>query len=110
VEEIHSQDPQRLLLLDRIAVEEVHVQEEGGRWLAWLGLEAQPDPAASVLIALWLPGGDRVREGKEGASIAPDGTEALDELLELAIEHRLETLPADVALRGAVVRVAHAMS
>ena len=72
MEEIHSQDSQRLLLLDRIAVEQVHVQEEGGRWLAWLGLEAQPDPAASVLIALWLPGGDGVGEGEEGAAIAPD--------------------------------------
>src|SRR5262245_51285439 len=107
VDEIDSEDAERFLLVGRVSVEEVQVDENVGRILAWPGLEANAEPAVAVLRSRIAAGGDRVREDEERALRASPSAEPVDERGVLSLEHGLKALAADVAVGRSVDGVAH---
>jgi hypothetical protein len=107
VHEVDAEDADRLLLRRRRRVEQVDVRQDLRRRRARLRLELDADPAAAVLADAVTPRRDRVGEREERRRRRARRTEPLDELVVLARQHRLEPLPADVALGRPVNRVAH---
>lgn len=106
VDQIHADDPQRFLFADVFLVEQADVDDDFRRTIAWPGLETHAEPAVAFLLPGEAVRGDRVREHEEGAFVAARLIEALAEQIEFIIQHRLQPLAADVAIGGAVNRVA----
>jgi hypothetical protein len=49
----------------------------------------------------------RVGEGEKPGGVAAPGAQSLDQSDELVLEHGLQALPADIALRGTVEHIAY---
>src|SRR5581483_3683565 len=71
-------------------------------------LEAHAHPPMPRFLARVAVRGHGVGEGKKRAFVTARSIQALEQQVELVIEHRLETFPADIALAGPVNRVAYA--
>ena len=109
VDEVHTDDAQRLLLLHVLRVQQPRVDDDLRRLALRLRLEPHAQPAVRLHV---LPRGiaarrHGVRKGEELRVRAALLAEPLDEQGELALQHGGEPLPADVALARAVNRVAH---
>src|SRR5262249_15322794 len=72
-------------------------------------LEAQPDPAVLLVVALEAPRGDGVGESEEPDLGSPEAAQLLLHRLVLAIEHRQKTLSRDVACALPVALVAEGL-
>ena len=108
VDQVDAEDAERLLLGHGGAVVQGDVDDRLGRLGLGLVLEADADPAAAVVVVLEAASGHGVGEGEEGGGGAAARAECLHEQVELAREHGLEPLAADIALGGAVESVADA--
>src|SRR5262245_27384186 len=107
VRKIDADDAERFLLSRGILVEEKHVDENIGGRAAGLRLESDAEPALAVLVPRIASRGNRVGENEEDASIAAPWPEPFEKELILALEHRLESLAAHVAVARSIHRVAH---
>ena len=65
VGQVHAYDAERLLLLQVLFVQHVHVEDDLGRCPFGLSLELDPHPAVAFIIPLVAPGGDGIGEGEE---------------------------------------------
>lgn len=106
VDQVDAQHAERLLLARGRRVLQVAVDDDVGRRLVGPRLEADADPAAAGLVPRVAPRGDGVGESEEGGAVALCGSEPLEQLAELVLEHGLQALAADVTLGRAVDRVA----
>src|SRR5215470_5642682 len=95
--EVDAQHPHRVPLLLHLVVTERDVEEDVARRRPARRLEAEPDPAVLLIVALEAPRGDGVGEGKEAHLGAPEAAQLLLQRLVLAIEHREKALARDVA-------------
>ena len=107
MDQVDAQHAEGLLLACGRRVLEVDVDDDVGRRLARVRLEADAHPAAPVPVVRVAPRGDGVGEREEGGGVAFGGPEPLEQLGEFVLEHGLQALAADVALGGAVHRIAH---
>src|SRR4051812_9876015 len=78
-----------------------------GSFSARFGLETNSHPAVALLPVFITARGYCIREDKEFGCVPSFRAEPFPLQLVFIIEHHLEPLPADVALAGAVNRVAH---
>src|ERR1700733_4486749 len=74
------------------------MNDDAGRFLARTGLKSDPEPAASFAGFPGAAGGHCVGEGEEPLRIAAGRIEALEQLIELQLQHRLEAFPAHITL------------
>ena len=106
VQDVDAQDAQVLHLAVVVRVVQAHVDDQVGRFRLRLQLEAHAYPAvprAVVPVAFHL---HRIAEGEEAGVLAALGPQAVDELGEFVIQHAFQAFFRDVALDGAVQRVA----
>ena len=106
VDQVDADDAERLLLLLGLAVREPDVNGDVRRRSQRLGLKADAEPAVAVFLARVAARGHRVGEDEELGLVAALAVETLDQQVVLVIEHRLQPLPADVAIALAVDGVA----
>jgi hypothetical protein len=106
VEQVHPDDPERLLLRERLHVEHPHVHDD----LAWLvvrlGLELHAHPAMALVAAAETARHHRVGEREKAVLVAALVVQSVDVELELVVEHALQPPGRDVAVHLAVDGVA----
>ena len=77
------------------------------RALPRLRLKTDSQPAVPFLVSGETAGGHGVGKRKERGLVAARLIESLDQEVILVVDHRLQTLAADIAIRRTVNRVAH---
>ena len=105
MDQVDAQDADRLLLQDRLAIEQADVQDDLRGLGAGAVLEPDAHPAVPVVLARVALGGDGVGEDEEPGVLAALGGEAFVHQVVFVAEHRLDALAADIAAGGAVDRV-----
>jgi len=106
MEQVHTEDPECLLLVQRVRVEQVRVEDDFGGQIMRVGLKPHAHPAMTVLGPTVPPGRHGVGEHEERGRVTTPCFELLEQLCELVLEHRLEALAADIASGGAVEAIA----
>ena len=106
VDEVDPDRAERVLLAARVLVPEAEMKDDFARLGSRLVLEADPDPGVSLPLAVMRRRRDRVGEGEEAGGRAALGLQPVDQQDVFVIEHLLEALPGNVALRVAVDGVA----
>ena len=106
IDQVHPEQPQRLGLQGARGVPHVDVEHDLVRLAVRPVLEPDPHPAVTLVGAGIVAGRDGVGERKEAAAGAPALAKLTLELRPLALEHRLEPLPRDVARARAVEVIA----
>src|SRR5207237_7000639 len=103
-DQVYAQHAERLLLACRVLVEQLDVDDDLGAFPMRGGLEPDSEPTVPVLASRIAARGHRIGEDEEGGPAAASRADLLDEPGALAVEHRLEARPADLALGGAAQR------
>ena len=83
VQQVHPDDPERLLLRERLDVEHPHVHDDLARLVVRLGLELHAHPAVALVAAAEAARHHRVGEGEEAVLVAALVVQPLDVELEL---------------------------
>ena len=107
VEQVDTDDSDRLLLQRRLGVEHVDVQNDLARLVAGMRLKLQPHPSVALVVPLIAAGHNGVGEGEKRRSIASTVTQPVDIELILVVEHRLQPTHRYVPIGFAVDGVAH---
>ena len=106
INQIHTCQAQRFLLLDGDRVEHFDVQNQFRDLAPWLGLESNAEPAVPRCpVRVRLRGGS-VREHEECGLLAAGLIEALHQALEFMIQHGFQALAADIVLGRAIHSIA----
>ena len=106
IDEIHPDNAERFLLLHVFFVEKPHMDDDLRRRTLRHSLELDAEPAVRLILALVAAGGHSVREGEKPGGRPALFIQPLHQQGELAVEHRLKALPADVTFTRAVDRIA----
>ena len=106
VQQVQPDDPERLLLCERLDVEHPHVHDDLARLVVRLGLELHAHPAVALVAAPVAARHDRVGEREEAVLVAALVVQPLDVELELLVEHALQPPGGHVPVRLAVDGVA----
>ena len=106
VDQVHADDAERLLLRRVLEIEHADVNDDLLVGAARPRLKPNAHPAVALVVAAEAARRDRVGEREERRAVAALRAEPLEIEPLLVVEHRLEPLAADVALAGAVNRVA----
>src|ERR1051326_3097547 len=106
IEEIHSDHAKSFLLFDVGLIEQPNVDDDLARLGSRLRLKTQGSPTVGFTSLLKTPRGDGIGKDEEGLPRAKFRVEPFDEKIVLLVKHRVETNPADVALRCSVNCVA----
>src|SRR5262249_24685924 len=105
--ESDADDAELLLRSHGIPVEEKDVDETVRGCSPGLRLESDAEPALAVLVPRIASRGNGVGENEKDASIDASWPEPFEKQRILALEHRLESLSAHIAVARSVHRVAH---
>ena len=106
VDQVHTEDPQRFLLLHVLIIPQTKVQDDPGRRGPRLGLKLNAEPAVSVGFARKAFRRHRLRKDEEPGARPPGLSQPLDEQLVLVVEHRLDSGLRDIAFTRAINGVA----
>ena len=108
VDEVDADGPEGVLLTVRILVPKTEMEDD----FAWFSLgpilEADANPGVPLPFAIMRGRRHRISEGKEAGHRATFSFQAIDQKAVLVVEHLLEPLTGDIALRVAVDCVADA--
>ena len=108
VKQIHADHAERFLLIDIGLVEHADVDDDLARFRARARLKPNPEPAVRFVVLFEAAGRDRVRENKKRSLVPEFFIQAFHQQTILVIEHGLEPLATDIAIRWAVNRIAKA--
>ncbi len=106
VQQVHSDDAERLLLQIGLFVEHPHVHDDLAGLIVRLGLELDPHPAVALVAAPVAARHHRVGEREEAVRVAALVVQPLHVEVELMVQHVLQPPRRDVPLGLAVDRVA----
>lgn len=106
VDEVDSDNPKSVLLESIGVVEHAHVDDDLAAFVAGVSLEADTQPAMTLVRAVIIPGGNGVGEGEKSGGVAAISFQAFEVQVLLIFEHGLETILANVALTFAVDGIA----
>ena len=106
VDQVDTNDAERFLFLDVLLVEHPHVDDDLRRLRFRRSLKPDSHPAVRFVMPRITPGGHGIGKSEEFRGVTAFGGEPLQQQGIFMIEHRLETLPANVAFAGAVNGVA----
>lgn len=106
VDEVHANGAEGVLLATRVLIPETKMEDD----LAWLGLgmvlKADADPRVPLPFTVMRGRRHRVGEGEEAGHRATFSLQSIDQESVLMVEHLLQPLTGNIALRVAVDRVA----
>src|SRR5436305_773637 len=106
VKQVHSDHAEGFLLIGVRFIEHAHVNDDLTWFAARLGLKTNAQPTVRFIVLLEASGGYGVGENEKSAIAAELGIKAFHQQIVFVIEHRPETLAADVAIGRSVDRVA----
>ena len=106
VEQVHADDPERLLLQTVFVIEHPDVDQDLAVFIARVSLIFDAHPAVALVGALVIARRDGVGEDEEGGGVAARGAQPFEIEAVLVVEHALQAFARDVALAAAVDGVA----
>ncbi len=106
INQIHTDDAQRVLLLKALGIVQASVNDDLGGFGPGLVLESDPHPAMGVRRSEVAFGGHRIGKSKETGFGTAMFIKAFDQESELVIEHGGQAFPAHVALSIAIDGIA----
>src|SRR5205814_2961137 len=106
VKQVHSDHAEGFLLIGVRFIEHAHVNDDLTWFAARLGLKTNAQPTVRFIVLLEASGGYGVGKNEKSAIAAKLGIKAFHQQIVFVIEHRPETLAADVAIGRSVDRVA----
>src|SRR4029434_5855345 len=107
VTKVHAYNAERLLLGRCFFVEHAYVHDDLAGLIVCAALEFYSHPAVALVSPAIAPGHYGIGESEERSVIAALRPEALDVELKFVIEHRLQPVARNVAVRVSVDGVAH---
>ena len=107
VQQVHPDDPERLLLRKRLDIEHPHVHDDLARLVVRLCLELHAHPAVALVAAPVAARHDRIGKREEAVLVTTLIAEPVDVELEFLVQHALEPRGRHVPVRLAVDSVAN---
>src|SRR5437868_12238354 len=106
VNQVHSDDAERFLLIDIGLVQHADVDDNLARFSSVAGLEANAEPAMGLAMLFKAACDDSVGKHEKRALMTELLVQPLDQQMVFVVEHRLQTLAADVTAGRPVNRIA----